>query len=409
MKENRIIPKLRTDLVFNEYSENGQDFIILYDPHGYAPRPVSIPQAILPFFRMIDGETSLAGFREKITEIYGDQAPLILEPLINLINFLDLAGYLESDNYRELKNEIDSYMKSPVRPPVCSGNSYPADPEELADEIKMILGTVPEDKIKPGARALAVPHIDFRIGNGAHKVYAAGYHSIRDNDADLFVIFGTAHYGNSAHFMLSEKDFETPSGIVETDKELLALLKKNASDEFVIDEMAHKNEHSVELQLVLLQHYFNGRDFKILPVLTGSFHDYMMNGSRPSEDKHFISFITALNESINSLGRKALFIASGDLAHIGRKFDDNFDASPQLERLKTEDKVLIELLEKCDFENFYKNIADKGDSNKICGLSPFYSLLYASKPGYAKFLKYHQWDETETKSAVSFASIAFYK
>jgi AmmeMemoRadiSam system protein B len=159
---------------------------------------------------------------------------------------------------------------------------------------------------------------------------------------------------------------------------------------------------------VLLQHLFSEREFKILPVLTGSFINYIIDNKIPGEDERFNQFITTLKSIIEKKYSKVVYIASADLAHIGRKFDDKYDASPELPFLEKEDKQLIDKLANLDPDGFYKLIAEKNDSRKICGLSPIYSLLKISNPTTGQFQKYNQWNETETKSAVTFASLSFY-
>ncbi|OGU88775.1 MAG: AmmeMemoRadiSam system protein B [Ignavibacteria bacterium RIFOXYA2_FULL_35_10] len=225
----------------------------------------------------------------------------------------------------------------------------------------------------------------------------------------MFVIFGTAHYGNSDLFMLSRKDFATPLGIANTDNEIIDELITELPYKPSIDELTHRNEHSIELQVVLLQHIFADRDFKILPILTGSFFNYINEKTNPANDEKFVQFITTLKSIIERKSRKAVYIASADFAHIGRKFDDKFDADTELAQLEKEDMQLIRNLENLDSESFFKQIVDCGDSRKICGLSPIYSLLKIAAPTKSQFLKYNQWNEIETKSAVTFASMSFYQ
>jgi predicted class III extradiol MEMO1 family dioxygenase len=76
-------------------------------------------------------------------------------------------------------------------------------------------------------------------------------------------------------------------------------------------------------------------------------------------------------------------------------------------KLKIEDQSLIDSLEVAEADNFFKKIADIGDSRKICGLSPIYSLLKLCQPKSGKLLQYKQWNEVETKSAVTIASMSF--
>ena len=47
--------------------------------------------------------------------------------------------------------------------------------------------------------------------------------------------------------------------------------------------MAHLPEHSIELEVVLLQYLYEGkRPFRIVPLVVGSFHDCVDSGTEPS-------------------------------------------------------------------------------------------------------------------------------
>jgi AmmeMemoRadiSam system protein B len=357
---------------------------------------------------MLDGVITALEFETKINELFGKEGAIILDPFMKLMEYMDYTGFLESENFLRIKANFDNYINSPVRPNICAGSSYPIDKAELEESLDNLFATVSPENVKKGALGAVAPHIDFRIGEGAHKAYASAYHSLRDSDPELIVIIGTSHYGNSGRFMFTKKDYETPLGIIKTDADILFELNREMPQDIVFDEIAHRNEHSIELQAVLCQRYFRSREFKILPILAGSFHDYMAAGNKPSNDMKFVEFIDKLKHIIESQNKKAIFIASADFAHVGRKFQDNFDAEKILDVLEIEDKILIESLEKCDADEFFFTISTVKDKNKICGISPIYTLLNLIKPKYGKILSYYQWDETETKSAVSFASIAFY-
>lgn len=408
MRPDYKLPLLRNDLSFKEYTENSEKFIILYDPKGYAQQPVSVPVSILPLFNLIDGKKNLAEYTADVRAMIGDETDFVLEHFINLIEFLDYYGYMESENFLVIKADIDEYLASDIRKPACIDNSYPSDPQELSQYLHELFSTVDSQQITKGAKSVMVPHIDFRIGEIAHRCYAAGYHAIRDTEADLFVILGTSHQSNSDFFMMTYKNFETPLGISETDKELIDEIKSNLSFELTLDDIAHRYEHSIEFQVVLLQHYFKDRNFKLLPILVGSFHNFINDGTTPSVDTRINELIDKLRISIQAKGRKVVYIASADMAHIGRKFRDNFDAESEFTRLRDEDNLLLKYLESCDAESFFKSVSEVQDKNKICGLSPAYSLLKICNPECGKIIGYDIWNETETKSAVSFSSIAFY-
>jgi MEMO1 family protein len=407
INEDYVLPKIREDIAIQVIEEDGQKLLMFTDPQGYVEQPVLVPLDLLPLFQIIDGTLSITQLKEMVFN--EDDKEFDLSPIVDLWLYLDHVGYMDSPKFHELKEQIDSYKTATVRPSVCAGNSYPAEPDKLNKYLAEILASAKSDDIAPNAGAIVVPHIDFRIGIEAHRVYATGYQALQSTDADLFVILGTSHYGLSDIFMLSEKDFETPIGIANTDRAIIDDMKQEMPGNFMIDEMAHRQEHSIELQVVFLQHLFKDRDFTILPILTGSFYSYMQMKSNPVDDSRFNDFITKLHEIITKSGKKAVFIASADFAHVGRKFGDNFDAEPLLSQLNLEDFNLITKLARCSEDDFYGAILGVNDMRRICGLSPIYSLHKLFKPAKVSFLRYGQWNESETKSAVSFASLAYYK
>lgn len=400
------LPRLRHDININFYKEKDEILVILQDPFLYATYPIVVNYNLYLILQVLDGKMNAGQLEELIKS--ATNAEIDLAPVLDDLKNLEELGFMECSSFFERKSQIDrEYLATPNRKPVCAGNTYSDDPVKLKTDLEFFFATADKNAYAGNSKAIIVPHIDFKIGKKSHETYAAGYHSIRNSDADLFVIFGTAHSANSDYFMLSEKDFETPLGIVETDRELIDRLKEELPFELTVDEFAHKPEHSIELQTVLLKHYFAGKDFKILPVLVGSFYNFIINGKTPESSAKFGVFTETLKKIIDQAGRKAVYIASVDFAHIGRKFDDEFDAESQLPLLKSEDEILINSLVNCDEEHFFEKIKNDGDKWKICGTAPIYALMKTYKPSKGTFLKYNQWNEIETRSAVSFASISF--
>ncbi len=350
MDENSIFPKLREDIFFHEIEQDGQDLVVIADPYGYASQQLAIPVEMASLLSLFDGKTKVSDLKREVIEQQGIEPNLT--PVYSLMSYLDSAGYLANERYEVLKNEFLEYQKSSSRPSVCAGNTFPDDPGKLAKELDKIIGAVPKTKINGKAKAIIVPHIDFRIGKGAHQAYAAGYRALANTNPDLFIILGTSHHANSDLFMFTKKDFETPLGKLKTDKDLLDKLDNELSFDLTFDDMAHRYEHSVELQMVLIQRIFAGKDFTVLPILTGSLHKFIYDSSLPSTDVKFLEFTRKLTKLIEQEKRNAVFIASADFAHIGRKFEDDFDAEPKLPQLKIEDEDLIDSLTRCDPEQF---------------------------------------------------------
>lgn len=409
MNKTDKLPKLRDEIQIFEFNRDSDKYIVLVDPSGYALQTIELPGDIVPFMSALSGEFTYQEFEDSLIAENGEvDISKFIEYFYEVVKILDYNAYLETPMFEWQKQDVDTYLSSVIRPPVCSGSSYPKDKEELTKMMDNLFNSVELEDIKPGAKMIIVPHIDFRIGEGAFKCYASGYHSLRGQKPDLVVIFGTSHYSNSAHFMLTEKHFETPLGTAISDSELIHFFNNYENEEVVFDEMAHRNEHSIELQVVLAQHFFSNPNLKIFPVLTGSFHDFMNEDSLPITNSEVKSFIVDLKEQINKSGKKAVYITSVDFSHIGRKFGDDFDAETKLEKVRQDDELLIRHLANCDADSFFKEITQNGDKNKVCGLSPIYSMMKMVKPDSGRFLHYHQWNEIETKSAVTFAGLSYY-
>jgi hypothetical protein len=397
---------LRYDIRSNLIEYEGKEWVLLDDPMGYAEAPVIVSPEFFNILVSIDEELDIRDILNIENQEHGETT---IEPILAQIQTLDDMGFILSESFYQKRAMIEQeYLSSHIRPAVCAGTCYPSNPEEIEIFLKDFFNSSNVEDFDSTARSIIVPHIDFRLGKIVSEVYSSGYHSLSGTDSELFIIFGTSHFMNSGQFMLTKKDFETPLGIVETDKILIEFLYSNCPDAFIIDDMAHKPEHSIELQVILLQHYFKNRNFKILPVIVGSMHHYMAENKNPAENSAINAFINTLKGYVSSNNIKASFIASVDFAHIGMKFDDNFDAIEKLDEVRVKDNKLIDSIIDLAPEDFFNQIATVGDKWKICGTAPIYSFLKSNTFKQAKLNKYNQWYEEETQSAVTFASLSFY-
>jgi AmmeMemoRadiSam system protein B len=211
-------------------------------------------------------------------------------------------------------------------------------------------------------------------------------------------------------FCLSRKDFVTPLGTLNVDKELVDAIQSRCPDDLFEDEGVHRSEHSIEFQCVFLRYlYPEPSSVKIVPILCGSFHEAIERGISPMELKPIRQFIDALKEAVSSLGIEVCYIASADLAHMGVQFGDRDGVSEYgLRVIAQEDQEMLEYAEKMDGEGFFSSISRERDRRKICGLPAIYSMLNTLEAKEGKLLKYDQAFTPETGSVVTFASLAFY-
>jgi AmmeMemoRadiSam system protein B len=194
------------------------------------------------------------------------------------------------------------------------------------------------------------------------------------------------------------------------DGELIDAIQTRCSEDLFKNEGAHRSEHSIEFQCVFLRYlYPEPIPIKIIPILSGSFHEAIEKGISPMEFKSIRQFIEALTEAIYSLGKRVCYIASADLSHVGLQFGDQEGVGEyDLRILAEEDQGMLGYVEKVDGEGFFSSIMNERDRRRICGLPAIYAMLHSLGAKEGKVLKYGQAFTHETRSVVSFASLAFY-
>ncbi len=403
MKSDSIIPKFRKDLRLTVYKEDNTEFLILQDNLNLGSEPVLITSDFYHFIENLRFDATVSDLKSILSSFDNETINLIIEN----IEFLDNNFLLDNQNYLQRRDFIQSeYLSNPIRPYIFAGNSYPKDIKKLNSFLDDLFSSSTEPLSTSKASAIIVPHIDLSLKDFSHPVYCSGYKSVAETDFDLIVIFGTAHNESSDYFMLSRKDYSTPLGVVETNNEFINLWQDKLGYDIHINEFAHKNEHSIEFQVLLSQYFFKNKNFKILPILVGSFYNNIVNKSLPESDIHFYNLVQSFKVAISESGLKPLYIASVDFAHVGKKFGDDFDALNIIDELKVHDMELIDYILNNDKVSFIKKISDDCDKFKICGTSPIYSLLSVGDFTNTQLLKYNQWYEPETQSAVSFASVS---
>jgi len=326
-----------------------------------------------------------------------------------LISKLDDRLFLDSP-------KLKAFFDEPIRKPSCIG-CYPDNPIGIREGLDSLFTRsggpgLPDpagshiDSTHPPIRAALLPHIDYNRGNVS---YAWGFKElIERTNATTFVIIGTSHY-SSKRFSLTRKHFRSPLGLVETDQKYLDRIVSHHGDGLFDDPLAHIPEHSIELEVVFLQYLLEKQySFRIVPLLVGSFGDCVRQECSPGQKSDIRRMIEALQFAEAGAEEEICYLISGDLAHIGPKFDDPQPLSDwQLIHSKKQDDALIACAESVDAEGYYQLIADESDARRICGLPPTYLTLQVAKPSRGKLLHYGRYVHPTGNESVSFASMVF--
>lgn len=219
--------------------------------------------------------------------------------------------------FPEITTSNELAAMTTIRPPAVAGQFYPAEPQQLQTEVSTLLAATAPNATLP--KAIIAPHAGY-IYSGA--IAASAYKPLENTRSDIerVVLLGPAHrVGFRGLALSSAAAWQTPLGSVSldhgADEQLLALPQVQQMDE------AHRQEHSLEVQLPFLQQLLG--TFSLLPLVVGD------------ADTDEVAQVLELLWG----GRETLIVISSDLSHFhdyahARMLDA--DASRSIEALQPE-------------------------------------------------------------------------
>ena len=402
--DGSVHPRLRPGLSASRDGRSSE-FIYLHDTWRQSPQPLRLSLAEFHLVEQMNGQQALSQLLETSLALPVSGGAGMLH---SLLDRLEDGLFLDGPKWQ-------ARLSAPVREPACLG-TYAADPQELRRQLRELFtdpqsSGLPDPKVKPNGRLRAVlaPHMDY--GRGGRTYTWAFKELVEQTTASLFVIIGTSHYSRQ-RFTLTRKHFKTPLGVVPTDQDYIDRLEKHYGAGLFADEyQAHLPEHSIELEVVLLQYLLaESRPLRIVPLVVGSFHDAVLNRQSPARSDDIDRMMKALVQLEAELPEPPAYIISGDLAHIGPKFGDAMAVHHDwLVQSRAGDEALINAAQAADWAAYSDLITEEQDCRRICGYPPTYTLLQALKPSSGRLLHYDQYIHPKGYESVSFASMAFYR
>ncbi len=279
------------------------------------------------------------------------------------------------------------------RLPAQAGTFYPDTEGALRTQIQQSFlhplgpGAIPTI---PGTRnqnllGLIVPHAGYRYSGpvAAHSYYLLASAGIFES----IIILGPNHTGiGSGVSTMTEGEWSTPLGDVPIDTDLAQEIV-DSSDLVDVEDEAHRNEHSIEVQLPFLQ-FIYPRRFKFVPICM------MLQDLQTS-----IEVGEAIAKAAEN--HRAIVLASSDWTHY----------EPQ-EQAQSKDEQAIEEALQMNEKKFQEIIEERSVS--ACGYGPVTAMIHAAKLRGAKsgnLLSYQtSGDVTGNKSAVvGYAAASFEK
>jgi len=247
-------------------------------------------------------------------------------------------------------------MMASERQPAVAGRFYPgtsAACEHALDELVQGLET-------RAAIGAIVPHAGW-VYSG--RTAARGIAAVSDARPETVVIFGAVHVldMNDAS-VFAEGSWATPVGSVEIDGEL----GRRVAQAGVVanDPRAHRGEHSIEVEVPLIQRLVGS--VAILPVMV-----------RPGPRAAEVGVVCA--EAAMALGRGVVFVGSTDLTHYGPAF--GFEPHGQGEEgirwaKEVNDRRFIRLIEDLDADGV---VPEAAANYNACGAGAVAATIAAAR------------------------------
>ena len=381
--------------------------MVLWDPSGLSQEKLVLPLNFFFIVQHFDGEHSIQEIGALYLKRFGEF--LLPSKVEQLVADLDQKLFLEGPRTETARQQARSeYRQRPFRPAVFAGRSYEADGAKLLKQIDGFFTSSEGPDFKPSEhkgtliKGLVAPTYDLKQ---AGPVYAWGYKELQEaQQPDVYVIIGTAHAGLEHLFTVTDKDFETPLGLVPTDQSIVQRLKALVP-ECMDEEIAHQSEHAIEFQLPFLQTSVS-KPFTMVPVLSS----FSASSLKDATVQHSVEqFLTALRDTITESGKTVCVIAAGELAHLGLRYGDPAPPTDfSFHRSMQRDLEMLKHVEELKPAEFVAYIQREQDQRRISGFSPIYSLLRVIQAEKGQVLRYDRGITDQYNSTVTYASLAFF-
>jgi MEMO1 family protein len=407
-KDPKLYPILR-NLQFSPIKQGEDQFIVLWDPSGLSKEKLVLPLNYFFIVQHFDGEHSLLEIGGLYLKRFGEF--LMPSKVEQLVEDLDQKLFLEGVKAESARLRLrDEYRQAPLRKAAFAGRSYEADGAKLKKQLDGFFTSEEGPDFKPSEnqgkpiRGLVAPTYDLKQ---AGPIYAWAYKELQDSEQpDVYVVFGTAYAGLDNLFALTDKDFETPLGLVPTDQPIVSRLKECLPTSFEED-ICHQVEHAIEFQLPFLQQIVGvKKPFTIVPILTSFSAASLLDATvRQAVDQ----FLAGLRAVLNETGRTYCVIAGAELAHLGMRYGDKAPPTDfSFHRSMQFDLEMLKPVEELKPDEFAAYIQKEQDQRRISGFSSIYSLLRLIQAEKGQVLRYDRGITDQYNSTVTYASMAFF-
>jgi len=264
-----------------------------------------------------------------------------------------------------------------IRQPAVADRFYPGNPRKLSQQISLLLPANPVHAKRKAVAAIS-PHAGYMYSG---HVAAETFNAITIPQTVL--ILGLNHHGQGAPVALSLADWHMPLGDVPVNRRVAEMLV-GPNSRIVHDEVAHRYEHSIEVQIPFLQTL--QPDLKIIPIV-------LSHISYPMCEE----IAATIAGVLNTVSEDILIVASSDMTHYESRESATF-----------KDTQVLQQIELLNSRAVYDIVHSKRIS--MCGIIPVSVALIAAKSlgaTSAEIIRYTDSGEVsgDTNQVVGYAGV----
>ena len=243
-----------------------------------------------------------------------------------------------------------------IRRPSVAGSFYPAGPASLAALVDDLLARA--DRLAAGAEplegtvlGLLVPHAGLEYSG---VVAAAGWRLLGPGSGDVpptIVMLGTNHVAAGLDRVAAWDTgaWRTPLGDLAVDADLAGAIVE-LGPPFTVDRGAHRGEHSIEVQLPLVQVVAPEARIVPLSVAISAGEQAITAGAR----------LGTLLASRRAAGQRVVLAISSDMAHYPSSRAAELVTAALLPSIRTLDAAALARME--------REVVDAGTPGLLCGM-----------------------------------------
>jgi AmmeMemoRadiSam system protein B len=404
------LPRARVDIKLVPGELEGRQVLRVED--GVVARDQALTLELETFQQLFlfDGEQTLEDLRQTLCEQRGDEQSSANAEQV--VRELDAMLLLQTPRYHTRLAEVRrSYAALSTRTATLAGTAYPGQPAALRALLDRVLAadetpgrTAPTKTL----RAIVAPHVDLDDGC---RAYAAAYGALQRAalQPDRLILLGTGHTLEHALLSCTAKDYQTPLGLLPTDRTAVRALHQAAGALAEADDFAHRDEHALELQAIFLQHLLP-QPVPTIPFLVGPVDDWLSRVDRLAEIPGADQLLQALAAQVTP---RTLLVASVDLCHVGHRYGDERTAQEQEADVAEHEARLLDALVQGSAAALWAEARRVDDRYRVCGLSSLALALELLErvdgTPRGEVLERVILRDDPTASAVSIAAAAVYR